>query len=157
MKFAAPILLVAYAVFGAGDATVAGEPEVVKSLHITVPHGFPKFAIVARIDDEGQRVTIGQPGYFGDTARLDQPEFEARAYTIDGRELKPNVLQNRLARDSIVLISTDGNFPSREYSQYLKPRTVVFVFKPSGLFPPFHRQPLEFIRLKVVPEQANKR
>lgn len=156
MKFAAPTLLVACAVFGAGDATVAGEPEVVKSLAITVPHGFPKFAIVARIDDEGQRVTISQPldGYFGDTARLDQPEFEARVYTIGGQELKPNVLQNRLSGDSVVLISTDGNFPSREYSQYLKPRTVVFVFKTSGLFP-FQHHP--FIRLKVVPEQANKR
>lgn len=150
MKFATPTLLAVFAVFGAGDA------DVTQSLSITVPHGFPKFAIVARIDREGQHVTIGQSGNWttGNTISSNQSEIEARAYTIGGRELKPNALQKRLAQNSVVLISTDGNFPSREYRQYLKPRTVVFVFQTGGLFP---RQNQQYIRLKVVPGQADKK
>lgn len=154
MKYAAPILLVVCAVFGVDVSTVAAEPEVPKSLAITVPHGLPKFAIVARVDDEGERVTIGQIGHFGGTVLLDQPEIQARAYAISGRELKPNVLQKRLSGNSVVLISTDGNFPSREYCQYLKPKTVVFVFNTGGLIPSPNQQ---FIYLKLADEQKAKR
>ena len=143
MKFAASILLAVFAVCSADEA------DVTQSLSITVPHGLPRFAIVARIEDDGHRVTIGQNGHFGGggTILTDQPELEARAYTVGGRKLEPNTLHKRLSADSVVLISTDGNFPSREYTQYLKPRTVVFVFKTGGLFPPADQQ---FIHLKLA-------
>lgn len=151
MKFAAPTLLAVFAVFGAGNA------DVTQSLSASIPHGFPEFAIVARIDGDGQRVTLYQNGRrtAGSTiSSSNQSEIEARAYTIGGRQLKPIALQKRLTHNSVVLISTDGNFPSREYRQYLKPRTVVFVFHTGGLFP---SQNSQYIRLKVVPGQAGKK
>lgn len=153
MKFAVPTLLAVFAVVGAGDA------DVPQSLTITIPHGFPQFAIVAKIDGDGQRVTIAQnPNYSGgsgSTIILNQPEIiEARAYTIGGRELKPKALRKRLSHNSVVVISTDGHFPSREYLQYLKPRTVVFVFHTGGLFPPQNQR---YIRLKLMPGKSEKK
>jgi len=155
MKFAAPTLLAVFAmvaVVGAGDADVA------QSLSIEIPHGFPQFAIVAKIDGDGQRVMIAQnPNNPRSSAIIgsNQPEeIEARAYTIGGRELNPNALRKRLSHNSVVVISTDGHFPSRECRQYLKPRTVVFVFHTGGLFLPQNQQ---FTRLKIVPEKSEKK
>ncbi|HRX82791.1 MAG TPA: hypothetical protein P5307_27180, partial [Pirellulaceae bacterium] len=115
--------------------------------------GISEFAIVARIEDDGRRVTIGQfENCAGSTTvPLDQPEVEAHAYTIGGQQLEPSTLHKRLSEDSVVLISTDGNFPSREYTQYLKPRTIVFVFKTGSVFSPQNQQ---LIRLKLA---ANKK
>jgi len=145
VKFAVPTLLAIVTVLGADDADVA------RSYSITIPHGFPTFTIVASVKDEGRGVTIGQNGHFGGTVLHDQPEIEARAYTIAGRQLDARTINKRLSQDSVVLISTDGNFPSREYTQYLKPRTVVFVFKTSQLP---NRQ---FIHLKLTEEKKVKR
>lgn len=157
MKFAAPTLLAVFAVVDVGVGVGAGDADVTQSLSITIPHGFPQFAIVAKIDGDGQRVTIAQnpnhPG--GSTISSTQPEIiEARAYTIGGRKLKPNALRKRLSHNSVVVISTDGHFLSREYRQYLKPRTVVFVFHTGGLFP---HQNQQFIRLKLVPGNSEKK
>ncbi len=168
MKFAAPTLLAVFAVVGAGVGVGAGDADVTHSLSITTPHGFPQFAIVAKIDGDGQRVTIAQnpndPGGSGTTIILDRPEIieifgqpkiiEARAYTIGGRKLKPKALRKRLSHNSVVVISTDGHFPSREYLQYLKPRTVVFVFHTGGLFPPQNQR---YIRLKLMPGKSEKK
>jgi hypothetical protein len=89
-------------------------------------------------------VTIGQNVHFGGTVLHDQPEIEARAYTIAGRQLDARAIKKRLSQTSVVLISIDGNFPPREYTQYLKPRTIVFVFKTPQLS---NRQ---FIQLKLT-------
>jgi hypothetical protein len=123
VRCAVSALLAIVTLLGTDDADVA------RSYPITIPHGFPTFAIVASIGHDGRCVTIGQNVHFGGTVLHDQPEIEARAYTIAGRQLDARATKKRLSQNSAVLISTDGKFPSREYTQYLKPRTVVFVFK----------------------------
>ncbi len=153
MKFAVPILLAVFAVIGVA-VVGAGDDDMPQALGISIPHGFPQFAIVAKIDDDGQRVTIyQQPNRPGSNIILDSPpETKARAYTIGGRELNPNALRKRLSHNSVVVISTDGKFPSREYRQYLKSRTVVFVFRANFLSSPAHQ-----LHILLVPEQTKKK
>lgn len=71
---ATSLAVVAVSVLGADDA------DVTQSFSMTIPHGFPRFAIVASIEDNGRSVTIGQPEHFGGTVPLNESAIEARAY-----------------------------------------------------------------------------
>ena len=74
--------------------------------------------------------------------------LNARAYTIDGGNVNPDTLAKRLSQGSVVLISSDGQIPSREYAQYLKPSAVVLVIKL-----PFNSSTPPVTRIRILESQ----